>query len=75
MQVETPLGQRQLHQLAVQFGDIELRVVGQVDRGRADPELGARLRIGREPGAGRDRQVNRRFRPIAVARTEEGQRP
>ena len=75
MQVEPPLRERQLHQLGVQLGEVELRVVGQIDRDRADPELGAGLRIGGEPGAGRNRQIDPRRRPIAVARAEEGERP
>jgi len=58
----------------VQFGDVELRVVGQIDRGRSDPDLGARLRVGGEPSAGRDRKIDPRRRPILIARAEEGQR-
>ncbi len=74
MQVDSPLRQRELQALVGQLGEIELRIVGEVDRIGADAQLRARLRVGREPGAVRGRKVDLCRRPIAVAGAIEGKR-
>ena len=58
MQIDTPLRQRDLHDLVVHLGEIELRIVRQIDRIRADAHLGTGLRVGHQPGAGRDRRID-----------------
>jgi len=47
VQIDAPLRQRDLHDLVAQLGEIELRIVRQVDRVGADAHLGTGLRVGR----------------------------
>jgi len=58
VQIDTPLRQCDLHDLVAQLGEIELRIVRQIDRIRADAHLGTGLRVGHQPGAGRDRRID-----------------
>ena len=53
----------------------ELRIVRQIERIRADAQLGTGLRIGRQPRAGADRQIDLGRRPIAVAGSVKGEGP
>jgi hypothetical protein len=72
VQIEAPLRQRDLHDLVAQFGEIELRIVRQIDRIRADAHLDTGLRVGHQPGAGGDRQIDLGCRPIGVAGSVKG---
>jgi hypothetical protein len=72
VQIDAPLYQRDLHDLVAQLDEIELRIVRQIDRIRADAHLGTGLGVGHQPGAGRDREVNLGCRPIGVAGSVKG---
>ena len=67
MEVDAPLRQAELGHLIVQIGDVEFGPARHADRGRADLDLRAGLRIGRERASGRDRIVDPGRRPLGVA--------
>ena len=74
VQIDPALRQRDLHSPSVQGGKAGLGIVVEADRGGADPELCARIGVGRKPAALGDREICVGRRPVAVARPIEGER-
>jgi hypothetical protein len=72
VQIDAPLRQRDLHDLVAQFGEIDLRIVRQINRIRADAHFGTGLRVGHQPSAGGNRQIDLGCRPIGVAGSVKG---